>query len=221
MSETTTTTTTKRRGRAGKGSGKPPPPVVLSGSMIGNGGVGGEASMKKPGPRFSYSEEMADAVCAWLEQGRSLRSFCEQPNTPDRGTVYDWTNANPAFAARFAQARDRGIDALAELTLDDASLKRLPPDQIAGARLMFDARRWFCSKLKPGRYGDHVKAEVTGAVTVRSQAMVLLDILSDPAKLVERLPNLSDEQLQTLHDALPALLASPAQGEGEGPQGER
>jgi hypothetical protein len=68
--------------------------------------------------------------------------------------------------------------------------------------------------LAPSRYGDRVnlKAEVTGAgggpLTV--QAIALIDILSSPERLAERLPQLTDEQLNALNDALPALLAAPS-----------
>jgi hypothetical protein len=182
--------------------------------MIGKGGVGGDTN-RKAGRPSTYTEETADAICAWMAEGKSLLSYCKQDGAPERQTVHNWLDANPAFAARFAQARDRGIDAIAELAHDEATAG-LPPEMVPGARLALDARKWFCSKLKPGRYGDHVKAEVTGAVTVQTQAMVLVDLFANPEKLAERLPNLSDEQLRLMLDALPALLTPPAQTiEGE------
>jgi hypothetical protein len=54
------------------------------------------------------------------------------------------------------------------------------------------------------------KAEVTGELTVQSHAMVLLDLFSNPEKLAERLPNLTDEQILLMRDTLPALLTPPS-----------
>jgi hypothetical protein len=180
--------------------------------MIGKGGVGGDAP-KRGGRATIYSEEAAEAICTWLTEGKSLLAYCKQDGTPARATVFNWLDANPSFAMKFSQARDRGIDAVAELA-HDAATENLPPDQVPSARLAFDARRWFVAKLAPSRYGDRVnlKAEVSGPgggpLTV--QAIALIDILSSPERLAERLPQLTDEQLQALNDALPALLAAPS-----------
>jgi hypothetical protein len=217
MTNSTTTEDPPRRKR-GKGAGRPPPSIVLNGALIGAGGAGGD-SPRKAGRPSTYSEETADAICAWMAEGRSLLSYCKQAGAPDRLTVYHWLDANPSFALKFSQARDRGIDAIAELA-HDAATENLPPEAVPSARLALDARKWFCSKLAPGRYGDRVnlKAEVTGAnggpLTV--QAIALIDILSNPEKLAERLPLLTDEQLRALQDALPALLGpDPRTIEGE------
>jgi hypothetical protein len=40
--------------------------------------------------------------------------------------------------------------------------------------------------------------------------MVLLDLFSNPEKLAERLPNLTDEQILLMRDTLPALLTPPS-----------
>jgi hypothetical protein len=106
---------------------------------------------------------MADRICVWLGEGESLRSLCLQDGTPNYSTVYDWMDANPSFAVKYARARDKGLDVMAEETVDESSVLSRPAEQIPAARAL-DARKWYLSKIAPKRYGDRIEAARIGPV---------------------------------------------------------
>jgi len=95
-----------------------------------------------------YSAELADRICAELSAGRSLRSICQDEGMPDRDTVMRWAVDRADFHGRYARARDVGIDTIAELAVDEAT-SNVAYEDVAAARLKFDARRWYVGKLAP------------------------------------------------------------------------
>ena len=78
-----------------------------------------------------FTQEKADAVCALLAEGQSLRkaaaSIGVNPNT-----VLNWCDDNEAFSLQYARARARGYQQLADEILEIS-------DDSSGARR---ARRW-------------------------------------------------------------------------------
>jgi hypothetical protein len=113
-----TNTPPRRSKRGGPGSGKPPPPLVVG---PGNFEQTFPPPARKRGAPTEFTPELADAICSWLEEGRSLKSFCEQPGTPAKGTVLEWRKTKPEFEARVVASREFGIEQLAETALDDAA----------------------------------------------------------------------------------------------------
>lgn len=93
---------------------------------------------------------------------------------PGESTVRDWVRQDPSFSAQYAIARDMGLDAMAEETLeiaddgsndtytDDEGNEAVNHDVIQRSRLRVDTRKWFLSKLAPKRYGDKQQHEVSG-----------------------------------------------------------
>jgi terminase small subunit-like protein len=61
---------------------------------------------------------------------------------------------------QYTQARDAGLDVMADEVLEISDRTSLPA--VGRDRLRFDARRWYLSKLAPKRYGDQVRVETTG-----------------------------------------------------------
>jgi len=118
---------------------------------------------KTRGAPSTYSIEKAKEICAWIASGQSLKAYCRQPNTPSVPTVYAWRAAHDEFANLYARAREDQADALAEEILDIADDSKLDPND---RRVKIDARKWIASKLKPKLYGDHVRADVTGKLTL-------------------------------------------------------
>jgi hypothetical protein len=117
---------------------------------------------KRTGRPSSFTQEIAETICAGLAEGRSLRSICSDEGMPTRPTVTNWLVADPVFFAQYARARDVGIDTIAEHAIDEATSADLTYEDIARARLAFDARRWYVGKLAPKKYGDKVQAEISG-----------------------------------------------------------
>ena len=109
-----------------------------------------QVAPRKRAPCVWYSEEIALKICEHIALGRSLRSFCEQPDAPALGSVHRWLADNPTFREQYARAREDQADSYADQIIDIADRE---PDSNK-ARVRIDARKWVASKLKPKKYGD-------------------------------------------------------------------
>jgi hypothetical protein len=192
----------KRDRKKGSGAGRPAPSLIFTGANI----LDDEPDLDNRQP-VEYSDELATRVCKWLAAGKSLRSFCLQPGTPDPSSIVEWTLRRPDFAQRYAQARDIGTDRIAEKILDALDDPDLPPEQVARVRELTNARKWYVSKIAPRRYGDRldVRQEISGPNGGPIQAQVLLDVLLTPANL----DRLTDIEVESIRSAA-AKLALPA-----------
>jgi hypothetical protein len=118
----------------------------------------------------TYTPEVADAICERLATGEPLRAICRDEAMPAWRTVYDWIEANSDFAARFAQAREVGFDAIAEEALEIADTPRegvrrketedgveeVHEDMLGHRRLQVDTRLKLLAKWCPKKYGDRI-----------------------------------------------------------------
>jgi hypothetical protein len=68
---------------------------------------------------------------------------------------------NPEFEQAYARARLEQAHVLAERAVMVAEDAR--PEDVAVARLRFDAQRWFAGRLDPKNYADRTKLEHSGA----------------------------------------------------------
>lgn len=110
-----------------------------------------------------YTPQLAEEVCKRLSLGESLRKICEDDHMPPPPTVRLWAlDDREGFAARYAQARDLGLDAMADEVLGVADGPAEGNGDAIRDRLRFDARRWYLSKLAPKRYGDRIAQEISG-----------------------------------------------------------
>jgi hypothetical protein len=64
-----------------------------------------QTSKSAAGPRGPYGPEVAQKICALIEEGHSLVSICARSDMPARGTVDRWRKGRPAFAAAFDAAQ--------------------------------------------------------------------------------------------------------------------
>ena len=118
--------------------------------------------------------EIENAMLEWVAEGRTLRDFCRQENTPAWRTIYDWLDSDAEFSARFARARSLGHDAIAEEALeiantpmegtittedeDGTSVRR--EDMLGHRKLQVETRLKLLAKWSPKKYGD--KLELAG-----------------------------------------------------------
>lgn len=130
--------------------------------------------MSKPS---GYTTEISERICAQIAGGTTLSDICRQDGMPGRTTVYAWLDDHKDFAERFAQARVKGFDAIAEEALRIANtpvwgitetekewgteVKRA--DMIDHRKLQIDTRLKLLAKWDPKRYGDRVTNELVGA----------------------------------------------------------
>jgi hypothetical protein len=134
--------------------------------------------VKRPrGRPTKYTPELAEEICRRLREGESLRSICRTEGYPRESAVIEWAKENrDGFSEQYAQARDVGLDRMAEETLeiaDDGSndwMARNDPENagyiangehVARSRLRVDTRKWYLSKLAPKRYGDRLAVDAS------------------------------------------------------------
>jgi hypothetical protein len=101
---------------------------------------------------------------------------------PPESTVRRWVvDDREGFAAQYARARDLGLDAFADATLEladtplvctktktkgkgeDKEVEVTTGDNVERARLSVEYRKWYMSKMAPKKYGD--KLEIGGSIT--------------------------------------------------------
>ncbi|MES2048869.1 MAG: terminase small subunit protein [Pseudomonadota bacterium] len=128
------------------------------------------------GRKSSYSQKIADEICARLIEGQSLRRICTDDKMPSIGAVMKWLRVNPAFVQQYARAREEQADTLfdeilqiadtpqegVQIIIDSKGTREVKGDMIHHRRLQIDARKWMAGKLRPKKYGD-IKAEEAGA----------------------------------------------------------
>jgi hypothetical protein len=122
-----------------------------------------------------YTQELADAICARLAKGETLKSICRDEGMPDDRTVRTWAlNDYQGFYPQYATARQLGLDAMADqlleiaddtsrdYTLDSQGNLIVNGEHINRSRLRVDVRKWYLSKLAPKRYGEKIDLNVGG-----------------------------------------------------------
>src|SRR5215470_18176986 len=131
------------------------------------------------GRRSTYSLKTADAIVHWIAEGKPLREFCRQ-NDLAWSTVYDWLEAQPDFAVRFARAREIGADAIAAQALEIADTpvegvrteiggkdgpKEVREDMLGHRKLQVETRLKLLAKWFPQKYGEKTEHTINGPVT--------------------------------------------------------
>jgi len=136
-----------------------------------------------------YTDEEADVICAWIAEGRSLRSYCRLEH---RGmdTVYRWLRERRDFRERYARAHEDRADSLADEITDIADeVASASMEEIQAARLRVDARKWVAAKLKPTKWGDYqtdtAKTNVVFNIGIGRTHAIAPTPQSNPLKVLE------------------------------------
>jgi hypothetical protein len=89
--------------------------------------------------------------------------------------------ADAAFAAQIARARDQGADAIAEealaiadttvegvtLTTDDRGTKEVRGDMLGHRKLQVETRLKLLAKWSPKKYGEKIEQTINGPITLK------------------------------------------------------
>lgn len=122
----------------------------------------------------TFTQEIADEICARLSKGEPLAHICRDENMPAVRTISDWKKAHEQFSADFARARDEGFDQIAASCLDIADdgtsdtymdedgNERTNTEVIQRSKLRIETRLKLLAKWDPKRYGDKITQEHTG-----------------------------------------------------------
>lgn len=111
------------------------------------------------------TQEVRDAICEQLADGKSLREICRQDDMPSRSTVLRLAQEDVDFDAKCARARILQAESIADdlAEIEDRTLSgELDP---AAARVVLASKQWRASKLAPKKYGD--KLDLTGDLSVK------------------------------------------------------
>lgn len=104
----------------------------------------------------TYDEALATEIAERISEGETLASICRDLQLPRR-TIYNWMATDPAFSARFKQARDVGFHAIADYALDIADTVAASSEEVAKARLRVETRLKLLAKWSPGLYGEKLE----------------------------------------------------------------
>jgi hypothetical protein len=115
-------------------------------------------------------------VCDRIEQGETLRAICREEGKPCFRSVYNWLDAkhkdySAEFATRFACAREKGEDAIAQECLEIADNAtndwmelhseesanagyKLNGEHVQRSKLRIDTRLKLLAKWNPKKWGE-------------------------------------------------------------------
>ncbi len=137
-------------------------------------------------------EDYLPEIHAWIEAGKTLRSYCRQEGKPSYGTVYDWLEEDAAQSSRFSRARDIGEAQIFQDCLEiadntqigeivtsksDGSQEIKSADMIEHRKLRIDTRLKLLAKWNPKKYGDFVRNEISGPDGAPIQAAVTVEFV--------------------------------------------
>ncbi len=105
--------------------------------------------------------DLIACLCEWLRRGKPLAEWCRLAGMPSSSEVYRLLDESESAAARVAQARDEGYDAIAQEALRLIDLQ--PEDQVEAAwrRAQADVRLRLLACWHPQRYGRGSGSEVS------------------------------------------------------------
>jgi terminase small subunit-like protein len=105
-----------------------------------------------------FTQEVADAICARLAEGESLRAICRDEEMPAISAVMRWLadDEHAKFKEQYARATILRADAKFE-ELDEVSESALAAEsavQVQGLRLKADNIKWQLARMNAKKYGD-------------------------------------------------------------------
>lgn len=126
------------------------------------------AKMGRPSKR---TDDVVERILEGLASGKTLTSLCEPADMPTVRAFYDWMEKDQELSSRFARAREKGYDVIADECLKIADMtaldtieteqgKEIPNSEwIARSRLRVDTRLKLLAKWSPKKYGDKLEVE--------------------------------------------------------------
>ena len=140
-----------------------------------------EVAIKKIGRPTLFNQDLVDTICERIANGESLRSICKDDDMPAMSVIFRWLSEDDkkGFQDQYARAREQQAETLADelLSIADDSTNdwmektdhegnqigwMFNKENVQRSRVRIDTRKWIASKLKPKKYGDFNRTEVTG-----------------------------------------------------------
>lgn len=131
-----------------------------------------KATTKPKGRPSKFTQELADEIVHRISTGEPLRQICRDPHMPGWRTIYDWQDADKAFSARIAHARELGEEAIAQECLDIADDAQndwmekhgrdgnefyvINGEHVQRSKLRIETRLKLLAKWNPRKWGEKV-----------------------------------------------------------------
>lgn len=108
------------------------------------------------------SDEIADQILERVAEGRSIVKTLAEPGMPTYTAWMRWLQNDPDLVERYARAKDDSADAHADKITNVAEKVESGELDPQAGRVVIDAMKWTAAKLKPKRYGDFQRTEISG-----------------------------------------------------------
>ncbi len=118
--------------------------------------------MPRGRPKNPETAKKFDKALELVATGMGMQKACDQVGV-DRCNFFTQMKKNEELASKYARARERQADHLADEIVQIADEEECPNK----ARVRIDARKWTASKLRPKRYGDKVDLNHNHSGTVK------------------------------------------------------
>jgi len=155
---------------------------------------------KKIGRPTKRTPEVVKEICDRLSSGEPLRAICRDPRMPGWDTVYDWMARDEGFALQVAQARENGVEAIAQDTLamidappqvvvDNNGVSRIDPAYVQWTKLRTEQRMKLLACWSPNRYGNRVQVagDKDNPLQVNIQATEMFDSILRNAEMTRQI----------------------------------
>ena len=115
-----------------------------------------EPQKRKRGRPTSYTQELAEEICARLSTGETLLKISQDEHMPCLRTLLRWEVENPEYCQLSARAREHGTNVMADQCITIADDPTLDPND---KRIRIDTRLRLIGKWNAKKYGDKVSME--------------------------------------------------------------
>lgn len=114
-----------------------------------------------------YTSALGATICERIAKGESVLAISKESGMPSQSMIYRWLESHVEFREKYARARDRQADSLAEQALEIAD--QAAPGRSDAARLQVDTRKWWAARLAPRRWGErqHHEVDVPSGIVFR------------------------------------------------------
>jgi len=155
---------------------------------------------KKIGRPSTRTPAVVKEICDRLSSGEPLRAICRDPRMPGWDTVYDWMARDEGFALQVAQARENGVEAIAQDTLamidappqvvvDNNGVSRIDPAYVQWTKLRTEQRMKLLACWSPNRYGNRVQVagDKDNPLQINIQATEMFDSILKNAEMTRQI----------------------------------
>jgi transposase len=176
------------------------PPVTQEGLETELAAFAQDVAKKKIGRPSTRTPAVVKEICDRLSSGEPLRAICRDPRMPGWDTVYDWMARDEGFALQVAQARENGVEAIAQDTLamidaepryveDAKGGTRIDAGYVQWLKLRTEQRMKLLACWSPNRYGNRVQVagDKDNPLQINIQATEMFDSILKNAEMTRQI----------------------------------